>query len=431
MPRPIWRLVLGWMVVLPLLFFTTDGNLSTSQDDAKVRIILAGDNTVSHRLPTAVALMICGGLVLARFQSVAALCVRMKTLLAMPLLALVSCMWSRDVRQTIVSASILLIFTVFALYLTNAFSPHRQFELIMFVGGIVVPLSIAVAVILPQIGTTAAGWRGVLGHKNTLSMLVTLMLVTALHWPPRGLCQRVFRVIYIAMCALLIVMAQSRGGWLLAAIALFLTGALRLLQRAAVRDSIAVIVAAVPVFAFAGYAIHNFGPMILEAVGKDPTLNERTVIWAAAWDAITKHFLLGYGYNAFWSNIQGPSQSMVLAAGWAINQAQDGYLDLWLQVGVLGIALVAMMALQAAKDIARYFYRTPHGGYVRWCIVVLVCTFVYNVGESSIAVPRLSWLLFLLACAGLSQIAHGGNCYPSAPQEQIYMELGAATPVTA
>jgi hypothetical protein len=42
---------------------------------------------------------------------------------------------------------------------------------------------------------------------------------------------------------------------------------------------------------------------------------------------------------------------------------------------------------------------------VRWCIVVIVCTLLFNIGESSIGLFRMTWFLFLLACIGLNQVA--------------------------
>ncbi len=405
---PMWHLALGWIMVLPLLFFSTDTNLPTSQEDVKVRLVAASDMALTHRLPIAISLLIIGGLVVSRFQLVLSMCKQMKLLLALPILALVSCLWSENARQSVISAFILLVFTFFSFYIVGYFGPRRQLELIMLVGGVLVPLCIAVALIVPGLGAPSSGWRGILGHKNNLGIVATLLLVTALHWSACGLYQRMFRAIYVAMCILLIIMSKSRTGWALACIALCLTVALRLLQRLPFKESFAIALAALPVSLGLGYAAYQVGPQLLQAVGKDPTLTQRTIIWAAVWDSVEKHLLLGYGYSAFWTGIQGPSQNVVLVAGWALAQAQNGFLDLWLQLGIVSIVFLAIMLGKAAKDVTKCFRGNPHGQYVRWCVIVLVCILSYNVGESSLGLPRLSWLLFLMACAGLSQVAHPG-----------------------
>ena len=406
---PIWHLVLGWVMLLPLLFFSTNGNLIPVSADPKVRIVAGGSEALSHRLPTALVIIICVTLILSRYQLVLSMCRQAKVLLALPVLALLSCLWSEDRQQSVISAVILFVFTLFALYIAGSLSPQRQLELVVFVGAIILPLSIAVSIFLPNIGDTPTGWCGVLGDKNNLGMVATLLLVTLLHWQPHGIFQKVSRIAYVIMAAVLIVMSKSRGGWGLACLALFLLGGLWLLQKMALLDSIAVALAAIPVLSGIGYAIYHFGPLLLQTVGKDPTLNQRTIIWAAVWTAVTKRLLFGYGYCAFWTGLDGPSNNIVLIAGWALRQAQDGFLDLWLQLGVFGVALVVAAFAVALRDIVRCFRGSRHRNYVRWSVIVLVCTFVYNIGESSLGLDRISWLLFLVACAGLRQIARAGQ----------------------
>ena len=153
------------------------------------------------------------------------------------------------------------------------------------------------------------------------------------------------------------------------------------------------------------YGIHAYSLNILDSVGKDSTLSERTTIWASTWIAIQHHPLLGYGWAAFWKGLYGPSQSVVLAAGWGLTQAQDGFLDVWLGIGAIGVALIALMMLRAFRNALRCFYSQANGAYVRWCIVVVLCTLLYNIGESTIGRLQMVWFLFLLACIGLDQAA--------------------------
>jgi O-antigen ligase len=156
-------------------------------------------------------------------------------------------------------------------------------------------------------------------------------------------------------------------------------------------------------FAMIAYAVYANAALLLPAVGKDPTLSERTVIWAAVWTTIAKQPILGYGYGAFWTGLQGPSLNIVLISGWALAQAQNGFLDLWLQVGVAGVLLILLATVQAARDALQCFRGSREDHYVRWCIVVIVTTLVYNTGESSLGMVQLVWFLFLLACIGLKQ----------------------------
>jgi O-antigen ligase len=153
------------------------------------------------------------------------------------------------------------------------------------------------------------------------------------------------------------------------------------------------------------YGIRIYSPFILTLVGKDSTLTERTVIWAAAWQAALQHPILGYGFASFWRGLYGPSQHVVLIAGWALAQAQDGFLDVWLGIGAVGVALVVLMTGQAMQNAVRCLHSATNQAYVRWCIIIILCTLLYNIGESSIGLLNMTWFLFILACIGLNQAA--------------------------
>jgi exopolysaccharide production protein ExoQ len=141
------------------------------------------------------------------------------------------------------------------------------------------------------------------------------------------------------------------------------------------------------------------------SVGKDATLSQRTIIWAAVWNSIVEHPYLGYGYSAFWNGLNGPSQRVVLIADWGVEQAQNGYLDLWLTMGIGGVALLAVMAAVAMRASVKTLRLEEGGSHSRWCTVVIVLILLLNIGESSFALLQMVWFLFLLAFMGLQSLS--------------------------
>jgi exopolysaccharide production protein ExoQ len=405
-PLPVWQLALGWGLLVPMLYIAANGTFVPQAGDVDTAATgqTPGSNAF-HKISVALVCLICTVLVARRFSSVFALSRRMNLVIAFPALAILSCVWSAEPLQSVVSGGTLLIFTVFVIYVADRFSFQRQFELIILVGAIALPVSIALALLVPSVGTSEAGWRGIFSHKQNCAAVCTLWLITALHWRCSGIYQKLFRATYIAMCGVLIVMAQSRTGWALALVALLLWGAIWLLQRMPATQALAVLLLGLAGAAGVAYGIHLSAPNILAAVGKDSTLSQRTIIWTAAWQAASQHPILGYGFAAFWRGLYGPSQSVVLIAGWGLQQAQDGFLDVWLGIGAVGVALVALMTGKAIRNAARGFFSDGNQAYVRWCIVVIVCTLLYNIGESTIGLFNMTWFLFLLASIGLSQVA--------------------------
>ncbi len=402
---PIWNLPLSWVMLIPLLFYATNGNLIPPPGDVAFRAAEAAGSSVSHRVSVGLVTVLCTWLIFTRLPKVFQIAQRAKLVVALPVLTLLSSIWSQNSRQTMVSASILCVFTLFALFVSTTFETRRQLDLLMFAGGIALFLSLMLVFFLPVYGASAGGWRGVFAHKQNCAAASTLLLVTAIHWKAAGSVQQLFRAAYALLCCVMIAMSQSRTGWALAVLALGLSASLWLLQKMPMREGVLTSFLVAGLFGGAGYAAIANASVLLPAVGKDATLSERTIIWAAAWATIAKHPILGYGYGAFWNGLQGASLNIVLISGWVLAQAQNGFLDLWLQAGVGCVVLVALITGHAAWNALQCFRGSGEDAYVRWCIVTILCTLVYNIGESSLGVIHLVWFLFLLACIGLKETA--------------------------
>jgi exopolysaccharide production protein ExoQ len=398
-PVATGKLARSWFILVPLLYYANSG-FPGAADTAT-----AADVSRTHQVGLLTVSLISSVLIAKKIAEIFASSVRLKLIIALPVWAILSSVWSVDPRQSLVSGITLLCFTLFVIYLTEAFSFGGQLDLIMLTGAVAVPASIVLALFVPSVGATLSGWRGIFAHKQQCAAAVTLFLVTAFHWEPNRAIQKPLRVIYIVLCILVIVMSQSRTGWLLALLALVLTGALRVLQRFAAKDAFFIVLTAIPIISGLAYLISLLATLILTSVGKDPTLSDRTTIWSAVWYAITQHPWLGYGYEAFWKGLAGASKDVVFIAGWSISQAQNGYLDLWVQIGIGGIIVLALTIGQALKNAFSSFRGTENPAFVRWCIVVIFCNLVYNIGESDFAYLRILWLLFVLACVGLKKEA--------------------------
>jgi O-antigen ligase len=390
--QPVWNLVMGWVLMIPLFYIAANAVGQGPGTDAL------------HKISVALVALICIGLIALRSSQFFALARKSLLLLALPAVALLSFAWSADPRQSLISAAILFIFVLFAIHVGERFPFGRQFELMMLLGTVTVVLSIALALAVPSIGQSAAGWRGMFGHKQNCAVAGIVFLLTAIHWQPTGAWQRLFRGFFMAACVALIVLSQSRTGWGLALVMLVLSLWLWLLQKMARRDAALLVLVAIPVVIVALSALFAMASTLLVTVGKDATLSQRTIIWAAAWDSALKHPLLGYGFSAFWKGLYGPSQSITLIAGWGLHQAQNGFIDLMLGVGGIGLLILLLIVAQAIWRGIQHFYSPEHGSYARWCMLMIVCTLLYNIGESTIAFTSLNWFVFLLAVVGLTQL---------------------------
>jgi O-antigen ligase len=135
---------------------------------------------------------------------------------------------------------------------------------------------------------------------------------------------------------------------------------------------------------------------ITEAMFGDATLTQRTELWAYLQANLAAHPWLGAGWGAFWDTgapvnpINAPPQSWVLPAT-EINTAHNGYIDIWLQAGLVGLTLTVAMILRACYVLTRLI-RSPFVGREDSRLIgALFCTMLilalYNGVESIILRP--------------------------------------------
>jgi O-antigen ligase len=151
------------------------------------------------------------------------------------------------------------------------------------------------------------------------------------------------------------------------------------------------------------YLVLNFGlgfdlnAAMAIAVGKDPTLTGRTVIWDAVLGTHTNP-LLGTGYESFWL---GPRVQQVWAlTGPGINEAHNGYLEVYLNLGILGLLLLAGFLISSYHSISRRLETLSDLAPLNlalWAILPF-----YNVTESAFK-GQLIFVTFLLGAIAVPQ----------------------------
>ncbi len=111
--------------------------------------------------------------------------------------------------------------------------------------------------------------------------------------------------------------------------------------------------------------------------GKDMTLSGRIPIWEHTWTEIEKKLLLGYGFATYW--IMGHPRLEIFAEyfeGFKVNQAHNGYLEIMLQLGIVGTIFFLFL-------IATYIYRMFKINN-NLAILVLVAILTLNYTESAL-----------------------------------------------
>jgi O-antigen ligase len=147
---------------------------------------------------------------------------------------------------------------------------------------------------------------------------------------------------------------------------------------------------------FTGTAISSALGGISELSGRDSTLTGRAGIWAALIDLGKAHPILGAGFEGFWSTQATRAFLDRHGLPARLNQAHNGYLEVYLNLGVIGLLLITIVCWRGLKaGLQLSAYDRDFGHLV---LVLFAVAMVHNMAEASFSRPtHLIWFTFLLA----------------------------------
>lgn len=255
-----------------------------------------------------------------------------------------SCVWSINPAQTFRFSIYAVGTTAFGIYLATRYSLSEQLDLLGWTYGLMLILSLLVAVAIPEYGLMAVkhegALRGIFTHKN---MFGTIMAPSGVIFFLNALRGQKYSWMYWCLLALscaAMVMSKSTTAMAAFSIVLFLCFIYRIFRwRYEIMIS-AILSIAIVSF---GTLIWMFGygglEFLFDLAGKDTTLTGRTDIWRYVWDQIELRPWLGYGLSAFWNGFDGPSGYIQLAMRTGVIYAHNGFLDIWLSIGAVGLGV--------------------------------------------------------------------------------------------
>jgi O-antigen ligase len=397
----IWQDVNTWLALLPLLFISVGGKVDLDRGNVALRVTAMAEDSFARRLALLTCSLIMIGLISTRAREVRKAFFQSRLLLLLPAIAYISAAWSQNPTHTLVSSCNLTLTILFAIYL---YVRYPKDTLLLFLTGgaaICLLLSLLAVVFMPSLGIDPYqqdAWRGLFFQKNNCATICTLFFVLGLHLKPTSISERMLRFLVIVLAILFVVMSGSRTGWVLSLLALVLTYTSHIVGRLPRMDRAAMKAALFVVSVVAGVLLYLNFSGVLAVLGKDPTMTQRTVIWASVIPSILRHPFVGYGFGAFWSGLNGESTQTILVTGWMEAQAQSGYLDVLLQIGLLGFCPLIWLFIRA---LIKSGPTTVSGGrtqMMKVSTVLLVLVLVENIGETSFLAPyEPLWLYALVA----------------------------------
>lgn len=145
-------------------------------------------------------------------------------------------------------------------------------------------------------------------------------------------------------------------------------------------------------------AIKQLGRIVLAGREEDTYENfsGRIPLWSLCMEYVSARPLAGYGFNSFWT----PEHIRIVSAqeGWAVPESHDGYLEIMLGLGAVGLALY-LYQLASTWHIVSRSYRASPNPLVRCYLALLLfyfaCMFTetiaFDVGLPTLCIVSLLW----------------------------------------
>jgi exopolysaccharide production protein ExoQ len=155
-----------------------------------------------------------------------------------------------------------------------------------------------------------------------------------------------------------------------------------------------ILVAAAICFSFSVLFL-SVGGAALETVGRNSTLTGRTEIWRGLL-AIASDPVLGVGFQSFWigEHLHKVWQMGGLLTG--INESHNGYLEIFLNLGLVGLAFLAGLLATGYRNISRNIQREPAFGGLRLGFFVIAVIYAFT-EASGFGIMNPVWFALMMA----------------------------------
>lgn len=315
-------------------------------------------------------------------------------------MAIISTVWSDSPGFTVRRSMVLVASTCFGVYLAQRYTMREILRMLYIVGILAAIGSFLVIWRLPELGVsggaTAGDWQGCFGQKNTLGRFMAFEVMTCGIGVlvEKGL-WRWIAVFGVLISLPLLVMSKDATAYLVSPVLLLFLPLFQYTRKHSFLRMTVFLSALGATVVGIVFLIIISPQKILHLLGKNSTLSGRTDIWAMVWDKFLQKPWLGYGYSAFWMGKDGKESAGIWEAlHWAVPHSHNGFLDVLVQVGAVGLLLFfvgyviffqkALRCSRASKGLLGLF------PMLYLCFMIL-----FNFSEGSIIrEENLFWVLY-------------------------------------
>ncbi len=342
-------------------------------------------------------------------------------MVALVLLALVSCFWAAMPALVLQRSIAVLGTTLLGIALAVRLSLEGQIRLLSWLLRIIALLSLACVLLLPSYGISDlveshGEWRGIFSHKNGLGCVMALSVLVECQLPAHTRFSKVAKRIALLLSAVLLVFSGSLTPMFALVGSLVFIEIYKLATRRFRIPLYAIVLAALLIVASGVTVLLVDTERITGLLGRSSDLTGRTEIWSLVMSYIPERPVLGYGYSGFWNGASPESIAVDRVMGVVIMYSHNGYLEILLTLGAVGFLLTLGFL---GTGIRRAFYSSERNrsSMDLWPLAFLFFFLLHNLAECTILWQDLEWAICVATVVGTDPALLA----PDAEQEEEFL----------
>jgi exopolysaccharide production protein ExoQ len=291
------------------------------------------------------------------------------------------------VRRAIAVAGTTLFGLVVAIRLTFA----EQLKLFRWATRAAAAMCIAVLILAPSAafsaGVEGSNLRGIFNHKNHLGAAMALGFLIEWFFPETTRKAKLLRGLSLTVYLVLLVLSNSMTSVVAFATTFLVVYSFRFLYS---RCKIPLPLLFTMLLLGAGLAM-AIESSAVQLLGRSSDLTGRTELWSFTLNMIAKHPFLGFGLSGFWMGASQESLSVQTLLGWTPVYSHNGYLEILLSLGLVGLLLVLVIV---GTGVKRVLHRARVSDSIQemWPIAFFTFFLIHNLAECTILLQNcLEW----------------------------------------
>ncbi|WP_017651404.1 O-antigen ligase family protein [Fortiea contorta] len=321
--------------------------------------------------------------------------------------ALASVYWSINPSDTAQEVRALLRSLFFSIYLAMQYTPKELIRLLSWVIGFALILSFFASLMFPSYTISSepdnySAWQGIFNHKQIFGRFLSFgstIFISNLIAKKGSIWNNLS---WLGFIFILLIFSQSKTGLIAYLLVLLFLPVYKIVVQKHGRALFLLIALLITSLLIILISL-NIENIVVGYLGKNLEFNGRTPIWTMIIDKGLERPFLGYGYNAFWTSNES---TFIIMNSWARGQegfrtgqiifhAHNGFLDLFLQLGLIGVILFTYNLLLTIIRIINLLFTTRQFEYF-WMLQFLVVYLIFNLseGQTLLSTSNILWIIY-------------------------------------